>query len=326
MTIKCAPPPHPHLVDPDNKGCYKLLVKPELVRIIAYAFFWSFVLLTKILTNLYVVDMLAAGHQGPPETMGCGPFNRPNSKFGMTWGDGFDYKTENHLAEWFGFNNVCTGWDYTPSRELSSVYFPFFEYSLVVYIILAYINAWVAHKRGYLASWHMTMETILTFVVVFACIQFRQIFVNISYESPEGHTMGFLCLQLGLCYVAINNTHFVKATKQTYPDVGLDTPEKVAKWANIYLYGNLAISAVKIYSTIYIVLNGVGPAFYQIDVPGPYVLGQIVDNIWMFFNALLPAVIAYIRWKEEEAFVIEIKVPEYEVVGDGSGETNSLIR
>lgn len=330
MTIKCAPPPHPHLVDHNCKDSYKFAVRPEKVRIIAYFFFWSFALLTKLLTRFYVVDMLAAGHQGPDETMGCGPFNRPNSEFGLTYGDGFDYYTQSHLAEYFGFSNICTAWDYGVARTYSSVYFPFFEYFLVLYIFLSYVNSWVAHKRGYLKSWKMTMSSISTCVVIFLCIQFRQIFVNRAYENPRGHTAGFLCLQLGLCYVAIDNTHYVIETKQIYSRYGfldLDTPEKVAKWASIYLYSNLAISAVKIIATIYIVRNGVGPAFYKIalPLPGGYVLGQFVDKIWMFFNAVLPAFIAYIRMKEEEPFVIEISVPAYKVTGADSSETGRLI-
>lgn len=326
MTIKCAAPPHPHLVDPDCKGIYKFKVKPELVRIIAYFFFYTFCILANVLTKLYVVDMLAAGHQGPPETMGCGPFDRDGGKFGLTYGEGFDYKTESHLVEYFGFDNICTSWDYEPARQVSSVYFPFFEYFLVLYIILNYVNVWVAHKRGYFASWNMKMETICTVVVVFLCIQFRQIFVNIAYDSPKSHTAGFLCLQIGLCYVAISNTNFVVATKQIYPSYGfLDTPEKVAKWAKIYLYGNLAVSAVKIVATIIIVRTGRGPGWYMIVLPGPFVSGKYVDIIWMFFNAILPAVIAYIRLEEEEPFVIEIAVPAYEVTGAGSGETDRLV-
>jgi len=326
MTITCAPPPHPQLVDPTCKGIYKFTVKPELVRIIAYFFLWTFILFTKLLTRLYVVDMLTAGHQGPDETKGCGPFNRENSEFGLTYGDGFDYYTESHLAEYFGFKNVCTGWDYGVARTYSSWYFPLFEYSLALYIFLSYVNSWVAHKRGYLKSWNMTMSSILTCVVMFLCIQFRQIFVNISYDDPKGHTRGFLCLQLGICYVAIDNTHYVRETKQIYPSYGfLDTPEKVTKWANIYLYSNLAITAVKIYATIYIVRNGVGPAFYKIGLPGGYVLGQIVDRIWMGFNAILPPFIAYIRMKEEEPFVIEITVPVYKATGADSSETERLV-
>jgi len=326
MTIKCAAPPHPHLVDPDCKGIYKVTVKPELVRIIAYFFFWTFVILSWVLTQLFVVDYLAAGHQGPPETMGCGPFNRDGGEFGLTLGEGFDYKTESHLVEYFGFGNICTSWDYGIARRVSSVYFPFFEYFLVLYIILNYVNVWVAHKRGYLASWNMKMEKICTVVVVFLCIQFRQIFVNIAYDSPHAHTAGFLCLQLGLCYVAINNTRYVIAIKQIYPSYGfLDTPEKVAKWAKIYLYGNLVVSAVKIVATIIIVGTGRGPSWYRVIVPGPFVSGKIVDYIWMGFNAILPVFIAYIRMKEEEPFVIEIAVPAYEVTGAGSGETDRLV-
>merc|ERR1711935_553896 len=130
------------------------------------------------------------------------------------------------------------------------------------------------------------MLTISTFFIMFICIQFRQIFVNIAYEEPGYHAAGFLCLQVGICYVAIINTHFVRETKQIYPSYGfLDTPEKVAKWANIYLYSNLAVSAVKIYATIIIVITERAPGFYKTDVLGPFVFGRIVDFIWMFFNA-----------------------------------------
>merc|ERR1711865_130562 len=103
--------------------------------------------------------------------------------------------------------------------------------------------------------------------------------------------LGFLTLQIALMIIAIQNTITVINSRQYYPPIKLlDTPEKVSRLAKWYLFPNLIISAVKIFATFYIVagLNpdhpGYGPAFYRRPMFG-MVFGQIIDFIWMVFNA-----------------------------------------
>lgn len=38
-------------------------------------------------------------------------------------------------------------------------------------------------------------------------------------------------------------------------------------------------------------------------------IGQLIDMLWMLFNAILPVFISYVRAKSEKALVFEIDLP-----------------
>ena len=132
------------------------------------------------------------------------------------------------------------------------------------------------------------------------------IFVFIAYENPSGHTLGFLCLQIGLVLVAFQNTFFVIFTKQSYLCFGRPV------WSPhilgiIYLVCNLIVSGFKIGATIFIIANGHGPQMYMRPSGiGDLAAGQIIDYLWMLFNAIIPSFIALVRFHNEDkiSFVI----------------------
>lgn len=76
MAIIFAFPLYPELRANNTK--VSLTVNVEKWRCIAYIFFWLMCLLAVIMTNLFVIDILAAGPDPslPLERKGCGPFNR----------------------------------------------------------------------------------------------------------------------------------------------------------------------------------------------------------------------------------------------------------
>ena len=118
-----------------EKASYTFSVTAETWRFYAYIAFWGFVLFAMVITRLFVVDILAAGPinvDGTDST--CGPFNLNDPELGVVAGQGFDYNTQSHLISVFGFGNVCTAWDYSPSRELTSTVYPVFEYLLLIYV------------------------------------------------------------------------------------------------------------------------------------------------------------------------------------------------
>ena len=119
-------------VEPDTS--LKASIKSEKWRCIAYIFFWTMVLLARILSKYFVVDRLAAGPPSttPIEQLGCGPFNREDEGFGVGLGQGFDYYSQTHLQEFFGFPNVCTSWD----CKFIILSLALFEYTLVLLIVV----------------------------------------------------------------------------------------------------------------------------------------------------------------------------------------------
>eukprot|EP00536_Pseudo-nitzschia_multiseries_P005054 jgi/Psemu1/254143/estExt_Genewise1Plus.C_910044 len=277
----------------------------------AYFFFWFFVLIAKIVTKLKVIDLLAAGAVGEPaERQGCGPFNRDGGKFDLLYGEGFDFDTENHLTELFGYPNVCTLWDYSPARETAAIFFPLFEFSMMVYLTLDIINTRLSYKRKEIPEWFWKFSAIMYPVTVFLCTMFRMIFVFIAYENVQGHTAGFLCLQIGLVLIALQNVLYVIMTGQSYPNFGLGNEKSVAIFCYLYLAVLFVVSYYKIQGTIYIVKNGVGSPFY-LEPSGVFGLlkGQVIDKIWMFVNALVPFVFAFVRAKSEDPLNFEITIP-----------------
>jgi len=318
MAIIFSQPHNGHLRRADPKLTRTIPV--EKWRCIAYFFFWTMVGLANVMSKIFVAPMLLNGPvDGTIEQkMGCGPFDRVDKGFGVDVGEGFIYPDQSHLAEAFGFSNICTAWDYTPSREVTAMYFPLFEFALVFYLFLDILNTNISYNRGELPEWFWTFSKTVFGLNVVLCIWFRMIFVVIAYEDAGRHTLGFLGLQIALMLVAFQNFFYVIMTGQSYPTWNLST-RQTAIIAKTYLILLVCISAVKISATVYIVIHGEGPAFYKEDsfIPG-MVKGQVVDLVWMLFNALIPVLIAIVRAKNEDPLEFEVtcRTPTYENVGD----------
>lgn len=266
------------------------------------------------MTKHYVVEMLAAGVDKttvPKERWGCGPFNRGDSLFNITYGDGFDFHTQSHLWELFGFPNICTEWDYSPSREITAMWFPLFEYSIVAYLLLDITNTTLSYKRGEIPLWFNRLSIIICWVTIFLAIQFRMIFVCIAYDNPRGHTLGFLGLQVALLLIAFQNAFYVVITGQSYPPYL--TAKRTQMVGQAYLAGLTAVGVVKVAGTVHIVTHGVGPDWYKIEFLHGMVFGKCVDIVWMVFNAVIPFFIAAVRAAHEQPLKIEISCsnPEY---------------
>ena len=94
--------------------------------------------------------------------------------FGVNLGEGFDFKTQSHLIQLFGFANICANWDYSPSRELTAMVYPLFEYSLLVYLCLDFLNTKLSYQRGELEEWFWSFSKIVFPINLFLCAQFRK--------------------------------------------------------------------------------------------------------------------------------------------------------
>ncbi|VEU45209.1 unnamed protein product [Pseudo-nitzschia multistriata] len=336
MAIRYEAPPY--APQPGGGGSLSITVKPERWRLFAYGFFWSLMIFAKLVCATLVEPIIEAG--APPDTpaerLGCGPFNREGGPFDLEYGMGFTLD-ESHLTQIFGYANSCVVWDYTPAREMMAMYFPFFEYSLVIYLFLDYTSTMLSYRRGELPEWYWKLMQVVTPINIFLAAMFRMIFVCVAYEQIEGHALAFLGFQVVLLNVAITNAMYIWLTGQEYtrvtllpciPKISLSAPV-VAFVTKIYLICTVAISVVKIYGTLLFVLGG-DISWYLIPVPFTgKVLGQIIDLIWMTFNAILPFYFAYVRAENEDPFIIEIDAPKHiyrsrddggHNLGDANGE------
>jgi len=284
-----------------NQELIKLSLNAESWRFVAYLFFWSMVILAITLTKTIAVGRLKAG----PEVEGdqCGPFNQDTPGKGL----GFDFETESHLMQTFGFANICANWDYTPSREIVAMSYPLFEYSLLIYLVLDFLTIALSYKRGELSKWFWNFVKICFPIEIVLCSWFRMIFVVVAYENVAGHTAGFLGLQISLILLTIKNSLYILATQVSYNFIGGLRNTRIM--AITYLISNLAISFAKVTATVHVVTYGEG-ASWTLRPVGSVVAGQVVDWIWMIFNAFLPLIISFLRARSEYALDVSIDMKE----------------
>lgn len=303
-------------------------VEVESWRFIVYIFFWFMVFFAMFMSQNYVAPMLAAGPELPGNTCGAFANRGPNSRLQndgvVIPGEGFDFSTETHLQDFFGFRNICTNWDYTPARETTAMVYPLFEYSLLIYLVLDFLNTKIAYLRGELNEWFWVFSKVCFVVNIFFCAMFRMIFVCIAYEQVKHHTMGFLGLQVALILIAIQNTLFMIDTNVAYKYLG-GTIASTRFWSLLYLVGLIIISGFKVTATIYVVQEGVGAPWTMKESGVPnYKIGELVDRIWMVFNAILPLFISRLRANEDCPLVIEVKTKDEPLYIDGSEESAAL--
>lgn len=274
------------------------------------------------LNNLVVKARLLAG---PKDGSTCPPFQRDDPDRGLVPGKGFDVTTNSHLNEAFGFNNICVNWDYSPSRELTAMVYPTFEYLLIIYLCFDFLATCLAQKRGDLAPWFWKFSQVVFGLNLFFCSQFRMIFVCLAYSSVRAHTAGFLGLQVALILVAMHNVMFVWESNIAYKQLGGDDGglANTRRAAVTYLVLDATISIIKVSATIYAVATGHGAAWTMVDTSIPnFKVGRIVDVIWMIFNAVIPLCLSYFRSKNDTP--INIVLTQAATYLQPSGEATPL--
>jgi hypothetical protein len=294
-----------------------LAIASETWRFRAYVAFWGMCAFAIMLSKFVVAPRLLAG---PKDGSTCAPFERsdPDLGDGVSPGEGFDLDSQSHLIQLFGFGNICTNWDYTPSRELTAMVYPLFEYSLIIYLCLDFCATTISYKKGELTEGFWMFSKIAFPVTFFLCSQFRMIFVVLAYVNVSGHTTGFLGLQVALILVAIQNTGYIYNAEISYDVVGGLKNTRLIALA--YIIGDLIISTFKISATIFVVLNGRGAPWTLKPSPLPgKCIGEMVDIIWMIFNAVIPLIISHFRSKNEFPLVINITQRSIYIDGSSSG-------
>jgi hypothetical protein len=214
---------------------------------------------------------------------------------------------------------ICTNWDYSPARELTAMYYPLFEYSLLLYLVLDFLVSAISYKKGYVTDRFWTVTKTVFPLTVVLCAWFRMIFVVEAYSNVQGHTAGFLGLQICLVTVAVMNTAYILETEKSYDLFGGPKGTRIA--AHVYLAVDVIISSIKVYLSSFIVF-GWGMAGDIGDIyptwalrsafGGDMKIGQVVDIIWMICNAICPMCISWYRSKSEKPlmFTIDIDKPD----------------
>jgi hypothetical protein len=208
---------------------------------------------------------------------------------------------------------ICTNWDYSPSRELTAMVYPLFEYSLLLYIILDFLVSAISYKKGYLSERYWTVAKTVFPCMLVLCAWFRMIFVVEAYSNVQGHTAGFLGLQISLVTVAIMNTAYILETGTSFDFLGGLKGTRIA--AYVYITVDVIICAIKVYLSSFIVFgwglanDNIYPTWaLESAFGGDMKIGQVVDVIWMICNAILPLILSYKRSKSEKPIIFTIDI------------------
>ena len=209
------------------------------------------------------------------------------------------------------FFQICSNWDYSPSREITALVYPLFEYTLLMYLVADFTNVTIAYKKGWVSKRFWRIFLCLFPIMILFCSWFRMIFVILAYENVRGHTAGFIGLQLVLMMVACLNVFYISETKIEYEFLGGRQGTRICALA--YLFCALGVSAIKLYLDSNVVLGFPYPEWGLKHVGESMVVGQVVDMIWMLFNAVLPLFIAYVRARSEKPLeiTIDLQPPHY---------------
>jgi len=200
-------------------------------------------------------------------------------------------------------------WDYTPSRELVALYYPLFEYSFLLYVILDHIQFRLSfNPTTRPIVYRLAMITLPIKIVLIAW--FRMIFVyQVNMVQPDypqeygpyiegalGHTMGFFGLQLSLILVALENVLFVNLTGVEYPLLGA-RGTTIASW--LYFFAVTPLTLFKIY-VAFTALTGHKINNFEL-------IGKTVDHMWMLLVAFMPILFAQLGRKTEAFLKITVE-------------------
>jgi hypothetical protein len=249
---------------------FTIEVHPETLRLVTYGLFWVMVVSAVIFFNTLVT--------------------------------GVDL-TDTPLVRMFGYNNVCIFWDYTPSRELTAMIYPFVEYPLITYIVLSFVQIHRDYIAGDLPGWFYKYCQITLPVQIVLMAWFRMIFVVQAFENVVGHTLGFLGLQVALVLVAMQNAMYWTAHKDNLYIKRLGPKGTlIAAWTYV---GAIALNtAIKL--TLAISLFAGAPVL-DLSTPLGATVAGTADRAWLLLCAIMPVISAYIQRRLEPGLTITIR-------------------
>lgn len=241
----------------------------EKYRLIAYVFFWCMCFIAMAITQSAVAPNL-----GPcPLTEGADP----------TYGLHCSVLVQN-----FGFNNICVNWDYSPSREITALVYPAFEYGLIFYLVLNFLQIMNDYHNDEVGPIFFRLAHVLFWIKIVLVSWFRMIFVCTVTQDPIpffgteipavlGHTLGFIGMQIALILIAIENAGY---TFYTHQKMFCLSPRWTKVGAGTYLGTLIIITGFKLSWAISFFATGT--PWFTGELP------HIIDRLWMFLAAVLP--------------------------------------
>ena len=246
---------------PTPPAAARLRVHPEALRLVAYGAFWAMVLFAICMHSLFVrgVDM-----------------------------------DDTPLVRIFGYNNICVYWDYSPSRELTALFYPLVEFPLLAYVTLKWLQVRQSYRQRAAPKWLYRLSSALLPVKLVLLSWFRMVFVVIAFEDTKGHTLGFQGLQLSLVLVALQDVLFMEALQIAWPRFGRKLT-RVLHWT--YFVALTVVTFLKL--LIVLTLFYASAPVVDPKTSSGAAFCQILDRLWMLLAAVLPIALAELERRSE---------------------------
>lgn len=260
-------------------------IQPEFLRMVTYGMFWFMVGCAMLFHRFLVL-----------------PKGADSCTAGETCLFPVDMK-DTPLTRAFGYNNVCINWDYSPSRELTAMIYPFVEYPLIAYAVLDYIQIYRDYLDKELPSWFFKLATGALPIKILLLSWFRMIFVFDSFRNTAFHTLPFQGLQVSLVLVAVQNSLYWTTHKSPLyvKQLGQAWTHRLI-WA--YVACLLAVTAFKITVVTSIFAN---KPILDIHDDFSASLCAFADRAWMFLAAVVPFFLAAYERRIEVPLTISMR-------------------
>jgi len=252
-------------------------IHAELLRLITYVMFWVMVLVSIFVTKVFVKPDL----------------------------------TDTPLVHTLGYNNICIYFDHSPAREVAAAIYPFVEIPLVAYVILNFLTTREFWQVGRISGALYRVYQLTLPVEFVLAVLFRMVFVIDGFQNIQGHTIGFLGLQLLLCLISTKNLLVDRELGET-PGRGLVGQKAARVLAILYVLLLCVSSALKIIHTAALLFTGSG--IFDVTTSGGVAIAKTLDYMWMVLAAVIPALIAFQQMRSTLALnsltvTIELPVP-----------------
>jgi len=260
-------------------------VQPEFLRMVTYAMFWLMVGCAILFHNTLVLPKGAEACQAGESCLF--PVDMSNTP----------------LVRMFGYNNVCINWDYTPSRELTAMIYPFVEYPLIAYAVLDYVQIYRDYQDKDLPSWFFKLATGILPIKILLLSWFRMIFVFESFRTTELHTLPFQGLQISLVLVALQNSLYwtTHKTPLYVKQLGQAWTHRLI-WAYVMCLVVVTTFKITVVTSIF-----AGSPVLDIHNDSSASLCAFADRAWMFLAAVVPFFLAAYERRIEVPLTISIR-------------------
>jgi hypothetical protein len=228
-----------------------------------------------------------------------------------------------------GYNNICVYWDYPAVESKIAMLYPFVEIPLVSYVaLLQWRWQTIYHTNWFTKS----IGTVFGLAALLCTLWFRMIFVHKAFDDPLDepakwpkhphwaapdsvfwHTLPFWGLQFALAIVAIQNYWFYIVLDAEHSKLDPNVEKKRAwgggPWSYAYIVGIILVTITKL-TYGYCVYSG----YIAVVIPGSNpvtpttigVFGRYLDTAWMIMAAVIPLILAFVRYKDDSLAKLQI--------------------